>query len=341
MSAGIEGFHATGQRQHATWAGCVTWIEGDGFDAVSAIAHAGLDFEVEKVPVLAPAPGVEVYVGGEYLPPSDTVTIPNRYSVRRTDSGEYLTSGVGSQWTAVQNREFFGGFGGSVIGSVEAPWVSGGSVRGGGICYMQARVNRDVLIGGDPDERVDPLLTLWNYHDGTGGLGGGLTPVRVVCENTCALALSQARTIRLTHRTNIADRLDQARDVLRAAVGYFDEYEQTANRLLKRKVSDTALQTFLAQLLPYAPDANLDKDRAARNKEEARQAVRALLSTKPDLQNIRGTAWGTLQAVADYADHQRPTRGTDRMSEDENLFARIVLADSDPLKDRAFALLTA
>jgi len=338
MSTGIEGFMVEGQRQYATWGGCVTWLEGDGFDAVAAIAHAGLDFDVEKVPAYGPAPQC-AHVDGEA--PDAFVRVPNRYSVRRTDSGAYLTSGVGEQWTAVQNRDYFGGFGGSVIGSVEAPWVSGGSVRGGGICYMQARVARDILIGGDPDERIDPLLTLWTYHDGTGGLGGGLTPVRAVCENTCAMAMSQARAIRLTHRTNVAERLDQARDVLRAAIGYYDEYEETANKLLKRKLSDAALSTFLAGLFPYQPDADLSKDRAARNREEARGAVRALLSTKPDLQNIRGTAWGALQAVTDYADHQRSTRGTDRMSAEDNLFSRIVLADSDPLKDRAFALLTA
>lgn len=338
----MEGFHVTGQRQYATWGGCVEWIEGDGLDAATAVAMAGLDWDVEVVPAYGPAPAAQMIIGenGAPLMPETFVRIPDRYSVRRTDSGRYLTSGIGGQWTPVQNRDLFD-FGGEVLGGPEAPWVSGGSVRGGGIVYMQARLARDILIGGDPDERIDPLLTIGNHHDGTGSITGGPTPVRIVCENTCAMALSQARVIRITHRTNVADRLQEARAVLRAAIGYYDELETTSNKLLKRRLSDKALATFLADLLPYAPDANLDKDRAARNKQEARDAVRALLATKPDLQNVNTTAWGAYQAVVDYADHARTTRDTDRMSAQENAFSRIVLADSDPLKDRALALLTA
>jgi hypothetical protein len=58
----------------------------------------------------------------------------------------------------------------------------------------------------------------------------------------------------------------------------------------------------------------------------------------PDLDHVRGTRWGALQAVTAYVDHVQPTRRTAGCSEAEARFERAT--EAQPLKDRALELLT-
>lgn len=78
--------------------------------------------------------------------------------------------------------------------------------------------------------------------------------------------------------------------------------------------------------------------RAVRNAERVREAIRTAYRTAPDLENVRGTRWGALQAVAAYIDHGQPTRQTAGRSHSEARFERAT--EPQPLKDRALELLT-
>lgn len=336
--AGIDGFIVEGQREYATWAGCVNWLEGDGLSTADAITAAGLDWTVEVTPCYGPTADQPHGLGDDK--PTSWQQIPGRYAVRRTDTGSYFTAGVGGQYTPIQNRDAFD-FGDELLGGSEAPWVSGGNLRDGGIVYMQARLTRDILIGGMEDERIDPLLTLSNSHDGTASFQVNLTPVRVVCENTCRMAIGDARRqYRIQHRTNVAGKLQQAREALQLSYRYFDELEKIGNRLLRAKVSDRTINAFLEGLFPIPDGVDLDTSRIASNRIDQRDAVKAILVNKPDLQNVNRTKWGVYQAVCDWADHDRRTIDTDRTSAAENQFMRIVFSD-DQVKDTALTLLTA
>ena len=85
------------------------------------------------------------------------------------------------------------------------------------------------------------------------------------------------------------------------------------------------------------PDAT-DGGRAVRNAERVREAIRTANRTAPDLDNVRGTRWGALQAVTAYVDHLQPTRRTAARTQAEARFARAT--EPQPLKDRALELLT-
>ena len=335
--SGIKGFQSEGQRQYASWAGCVTWIEGDGISTADAIAAAGLDWSVEMTPVYAPAPDA----------PGDSAerlqVIPNRYALRRTDTGAYFVTGVTGQYQPVQNADAFN-FGDDILGGQDAPWVSGGSIREGAVVYMQARLGADIRIGGMESERIDPLLTISNAHDGTGSFIVNMTPVRVVCENTFRMARGDMqRAWRMQHRTTLQAKATEAREALQLAFTYYAKLAETGEALLAKTLDAKAQQRFLRQLIPYDLKADLDKDRSARNRAEAQAAVAGILASKEDLQKVNGTAWGMYQAVADYSDHHRGDgRDTDVASAAENRFYRIVFAEGKReggLKDRALELL--
>ena len=83
------------------------------------------------------------------------------------------------------------------------------------------------------------------------------------------------------------------------------------------------------------PDAG---GRAVRSVERVREAIRTAYRAAPDLDSVRGTRWGALQAIAAYVDHVQPTRRTATRTEAEARFERAT--EAQPLKDRALALLT-
>ena len=60
---------------------------------------------------------------------------------------------------------------------------------------------------------------------------------------------------------------------------------------------------------------------------------------RSDLENVRDTRWGALQAVTAYVDHTQPTRQTAGRTHAEARFERAT--EPQPLKDRALVLLTA
>lgn len=57
-----------------------------------------------------------------------------------------------------------------------------------------------------------------------------------------------------------------------------------------------------------------------------------------DIKGVRGTAYGALQAVTEYADHFRTIRATSGRSREEARFESIMMGSASQFKSRAFSL---
>jgi hypothetical protein len=135
-------------------------------------------------------------------------------------------------------------------------------------------------------------------------------------------------------------KLADARRTLGIAWRYYDELEELGGRLVRERIGEGDFERFLARLVPMPepePDAT-EGGRAVRNVERVREAIRTAYRAAPDLEHIRGTRWGALQAVTAYVDHVQPTRRTAGRTEHEARFERAT--EAQPLKDRALELLT-
>jgi hypothetical protein len=148
------------------------------------------------------------------------------------------------------------------------------------------------------------------------------------------------RTWKARHTANVEAKLADARRTLGIAWRYYDELEELGGQLIREALGEGEFERFLARLVPLpdpAPDPT-DGGRAVRNVERVREAIRSAYRAAPDLDHIRGTRWGALQAVTAYVDHVRPTRQRAGRSEAEVRFERAT--EPQPLKDRALQLLT-
>ncbi len=299
-------------------------------NAAEMIAAAGLDWRVEQQPL-------EAVVEREYQ--SARLPVPRHVANVRSDTRAVLGV-VGEGYEPLQNRAAFA-FCDAITDSGQARWIGAGATRGGARVHALMRLDREIRIGAAEGEDVLPLLCFRNGHDGGLSVTVSVAPFRLACLNGMLLPLADAqRTWKARHTANVEAKLADARRTLGIAWAYYDELEALGGRLICERMDAGEFERFLARLVPLPeprPDRT-DGGRAVRNVERVREAIRTAYRAAPDLDNVRGTHWGALQAVTAYVDHAQPTRQTAGRSHAEARFERAI--EPQPLKDRALELLT-
>jgi phage/plasmid-like protein (TIGR03299 family) len=312
-----------------TWGDVVRAVDpGAAQSAAEMIAAAGLDWRVEQH-------HLEAVVECESL----RVQVPRHVANVRSDTRAVLGV-VGDGYEPLQNSSAFA-FCDGITDSGRAHWIGAGATRGGARVHALMRLDREIRIGGAEGEAVLPLLCFRNGHDGGLAVTVSVAPFRLACLNGMLLPLDRAqRTWKARHTANVEAKLADARRTLGIAWAYYDELEEVGGLLIRERMDAAAFERFLARLVPLPepkPDRN-EGGRAVRNVERVREAIRTAHRAAPDLENVRGTRWGALQAVTAYVDHAQPTRQTAGRTHAEARFERAT--EPQPLKDRALELLT-
>jgi phage/plasmid-like protein (TIGR03299 family) len=298
--------------------------------AAEMVTAARLDWRVEQHPL-------EAVIEREYQ--LLRVPVPRHVANVRSDTRAVLGV-VGEGYEPLQNRAAFA-FCDAITDSGRAHWIGAGSTRGGARVHALMRLDREIRIGGAEGEDVLPLLCFRNGHDGGLSVTVSVAPFRLACLNGMLLPLADAqRTWKARHTANVEAKLADARRTLGIAWQYYDELEALGGRLIGERLGAGEFERFLARLVPLPerrPDRS-DGGRAVRNVERVREAIRTAYRSASDLDHVRGTRWGALQAVTAYVDHTQPTRQTAGRSHGEARFERAT--EPQPLKDRALELLT-
>lgn len=288
-----------------------------GSTTADALTLAGLDWTVEKEPVKTAFAGF---------------IVPDSYSIIRSDTRKPLGKCVGKGYNPISNVTGFEIANYLTKQNVEIE--SAGSLRNGRTVFMQGRLTENFKIAGDD---IAPYILLFMTHDGSKALTISNNYTRMYCTNMLNMLLANSpRMISIRHTRHYQQRVErQAAKVLIALNAYRRNFEDQANGLLKQKFSKGQFESLMTQLFPAPPE---DAAKAALTRHE-RTLDRVLDQYHTaDLNEIRGTKWGALNAIVGYADHERSLRGTEEAKR-ERTFVRS-FADTE-LKDRAMELLAA
>lgn len=265
-------------------------LEQDSMTSKEALEYAGLGWTVGQEPI---------YLGNGQQ-------IPDRVANVRSDTGTALGI-VGNKYVPTQNTEAF-----AFMDALQGHGVRydvAGSLQGGRKVFLVAHLEREVMIGGSSDERIDPYIVLANGHDGAMALSVYMTPIRVVCMNTLSWSMKGAKNVwRTRHTANINARLDEARRTLGMANTYFDELERVGDLLIAKKVTSQDVSGWLEALFPASEEAS---DRTKESAKTKRDEVLTILRHADNLANVKDTAWGFAQAVAEWEDYGRDYRNDD------------------------------
>jgi len=179
-----------------------------------------------------------------------------------------------------------------------------GALHNGRRIWALARVGENAKI---KDDMVAPYLLLATSYDGTMATTAQFTAVRVVCNNTLQASLrstSAKRTVTIHHSAIFNPA------AVKSSIGIelesWEAFVYDANQLADRTVSASEVDAHLLEALAPSERLGYSPDRIRASK--GFRSVLALfeggqIGTGQDA--IKGTAWGLLNAVTQYIDHDK------------------------------------
>ena len=278
------------------WHGLGTKLDQPA-NAEKAIAAAGLNYRVD-LQVLTTNTGIE---------------IPSRKAVVRSDTNEVLGV-VSNSYAPIQNTECFS-FLDSIVAIGDVEYHTAGALGKGEKVWMLAKLPGEIRLK-DSEDVTEQYLLLSNSHDGQSALRVFFTPIRVVCANTLGAAERQGRGsgVSIVHKGDVRSRAAEARELLGLATRFYKQTSELANTLVSHYPTRQELERYFEQLYP-------DRDGLVNARSKNIRAQLFHLFEHGRGQNIpetRLTAWSAFNAVTEFVDHHRSSRGADESSKREN-----------------------
>jgi phage/plasmid-like protein (TIGR03299 family) len=233
-------------------------------------------------------------------------TYPEQRVLYRSDNKAPL-SVVSQRYQVVQPREvleFYRDL--SDVSGFELE--TAGVLKGGRKFWALARTGQTTAIKGT--DTVHGYLLLATSCDGTLATTATPTTVRVVCNNTLAIALDGAtQAIKVPHRTAF-DAQAVKRD-LGIAVTQWDSFMYRMKTLAERKVKSHESMNYFLKVFA---GTDVSGTSAALSNERAIKKAMALYTGQglgAELSSAKGTAWGLLNSVTQFVDHERRAKSDD------------------------------
>src|SRR3990167_690696 len=251
--------------------------------AEEAIKAAGLDYRVDQRELVA-------QVNGSFKP------VPRKHITYRTDKHEPLGI-VGDRYQLVQNSEAFSFFD-QLVGEGQAIYHTAGALGRGERIWLLAKLPKDLLIF--KEDVVEKYLCLTNSHDGTSSLRVYFTPVRVVCQNTLTMSLSDSASgVCVRHTVNLQGKMEEAKRILGLAMDYYGVFDEQASLLASKKLTVKEAEGYFNRVL------HLQEDKPSTRSLNVRATLLTLFEKGKgqDLKGIQHSAWAAYNAVTEYVDH--------------------------------------
>jgi phage/plasmid-like protein (TIGR03299 family) len=242
--------------------------------------QAGMDWTIEASEVR--------YVAGGSNGSGNSIgsihAFPEQRVLYRSDTKEPL-SVVSSRYQVVQPKdilEFYRDL--TEVGGFELE--TAGVLKDGKKLWALARTGQSVALKGK--DTVNGYLLLATACDGTLATTAQFTSVRVVCNNTLAIALGDSTgAVKVPHRSQFD--AQAVKRQLGIAISSWDSFMVRMKALSERKVSDSAADVFLRRVLTY-PGGGPNMPMPATN-DSAIKAAQALYAGRGKGATLKQKAW--------------------------------------------------
>ncbi len=199
-----------------------------------------------------------------------------------------------------------------------------GVLKGGKKFWALARTGQSKALRGN--DVSNGYILLATACDGTLATTAQFTSIRVVCNNTLAIALrgQSAGVVKVPHSTRFD--AEVVKRQLGISVRAWDEYMYQLKQLSQRKVSQQEAALFFDQVFNDHPDQNLIRfhhgrrpaQQASNSKTEPNGRAMSKVMTMfnghgrgAELSSAKDTAYGLLCAMTEFIDHERRAMSRD------------------------------
>lgn len=255
------------------------------------LREAGMDWNIQSSSV-------------HYREAEELHEYPDAKVLYRSDTGDAL-SVVSNRFQVVQPHEVLEFYRDLVdLGGFELE--TAGVLKGGKKLWALARTGQETLLrGGD---QVNSYLLLATACDGTLATTAQFTSVRVVCNNTLAIATSDTQgAIKVPHSTKFD--AQSVKQQLGIGISAWHRFMDDMRKLSECRINPFDARRYLQNVMgdPTLPFHSQPNTKALKRVFEL-YAGQGLGST---LDSANDTAWGLVNAVTQYVDHERRARSSD------------------------------
>lgn len=262
--------------------------------------QAGMDWQIKETPVR--------FMTESAGSLGAIMSFPDQKVLFRSDTNAPL-SVVSNRYQVVQPREileFYRDL--TEISGFELE--TAGILKGGRKVWALAKTNQSSTLKGN--DTVNGYVLLATACDGTLATTAQFTSIRVVCNNTLAIALgNNTGAVKVPHSTSFDP--EAVKRKLGISVTSWDSFMYQMRALSERKVkAQESLNYFLRVFTDQSNTA------AGLTNERAMKKVQSLYEGHgkgSDLASSKGTAFGLLNAVTEFVDHERRARSVDHRLE--------------------------
>jgi len=261
------------------------------------LREAGMEWSIHESEVL-------FHVNGSKDHGFNIRTNPESKVLFRSDTLAPL-SVVSKRYKVVQPREVLE-FYRSLVSAGGFELETAGVLKGGRKLWALAKTGQEMMLKGN--DQVKAYLLLATSCDGTLCTTAQFTSVRVVCNNTLQMAVGESSgAVKVPHSTKFDPEL--VKKELGIGLSAWEQFMDSIKVLAERKIHKFEAMNFLVEVLgdPELPLADQPNQKAI-------QTVYGLVSgggKGSDMPSASGTAWGLLNGITEYVDHQRRARSQD------------------------------
>ena len=258
--------------------------------------QAGMDWDIRETPVR--------YITESAGNLGAIMSFPDQKVLFRSDTNAPL-SVVSQRFQVVQPRdilEFYRDL--TEVSGFELE--TAGVLKGGRKFWALARTGQTTMLKGNDESRGYVLLA--TACDGTLATTAQFTSIRVVCNNTLAIALNgNSQAVKVPHNTSFD--AQAVKRQLGITVSAWDDFMYRLKALSERKVKAAEARNYLLRVFTE------DNGKAPPYTNERAMAKALTLfegaGRGAELAAAKGTAFGLLNAVTEFVDHERRARSTD------------------------------
>ncbi|PLR64531.1 hypothetical protein QCBJ_04225 [Pseudomonas sp. QC2] len=261
--------------------------------------EAGMDWKIQESPVHFKSDAIG-HMGSIH-------SFPEQKVLFRSDTKAPL-SVVSQRYQVVQPREVLE-FYRDLSERSGYELETAGVLKGGRKLWALARTGQSTALKGN--DVVNGYLLLATSCDGTLATTATPTTIRVVCNNTLTIAINGAsQAIKVPHSTRFDPRT--VKQQLGITVSQWDDFMYRMRTLAARPVKDHEAKAYLRSVLCEAQTGKTEH--TGLSNERALNKVLSMYEGHgrgADLEAAKGTAWGLLNSVTEYVDHERRARSNE------------------------------
>lgn len=292
MSHELESmFYARTMQGGIPWHGLGTPVDGN-LASAQALTKAGLDWDVALQ---------RVFIRDMRATERIAIEIPDVRAVVRSDTSAPLAT-VSPKYQPIQNREMLATFA-DAVGDA-AVWHTAGSLRDGREVWALAEIPGEWKVAGLAHRK---FILATGGHDGQHTVRFLSTDVTVVCNNTLRAALAGRRDgYTVKHVGDVSQALSVVRDAFGETYAQFTGFKTRMEALHAVSLSRTQARDILTDVVRNGrtTDDGRPVDLGPRDTTCVNRVLELERSGK-GAETWSGTAYGLLQAVSDYVDHER------------------------------------